>query len=196
MQIGSHNSWSYIQPIKCWMKLIKFTAKCQAVDIESQYKLGVTCFDLRVKYKNNNYYVSHGLIDYLRFVNIKDCYELYNSLKYINERKNCKVRVIHEIKKEKEYNYITISKFKHICYILKSLFPNIEFFCGRNLVNWQMDYDFGNKDYTIADEYASIKKPNSIYAVWPWLYAKSNNKAIFKQGTDKDILLIDYVNIN
>lgn len=193
--IGSHNSWTYITPIKWWMKLIKFTAKCQNLSIIDQYKLGVTCFDLRIRYKNGRYYISHGLVDYLNFYDIDNHAGFYNSLYYLNTVKNCKIRVLHDVRNESDYTILAVSKFKVLCYKLTKAFPDIEFFCGRNLVNWDIDYDFGTKEYDIAEEYASVKKPKSIYAIWPWLFSSLNNKSIIKKGTNKDILLIDFVDI-
>lgn len=195
MIIGSHNSWTYLQPIKWWMKFIKFTAKCQNLDIVEQYKSGVSCFDLRIRYKKGKYYISHGLIDYLSFDDLKEDNPLFTNLVYLNLVKGCKVRVLHDVRNKRDYTLESQAKFKVLCYKLVKTFPNIKFFCGRNLVDWEIDYKFDNKEYTIADAYASVKKPKSIYAIWPWLYSKLNNKSIFEKGTDKDILLVDFVDI-
>ena len=34
-----------------------------------------------------------------------------------------------------------------------------------------------------------------LYGWWPWLYAVTHNKAIKAKGTDKDIQLIDFVDV-
>ena len=66
MILGSHNSWSYLPPRRWWMRPIAFMAKCQRVDIRTQYeRYGVRCFDLRVRF--NKYglgIVAHGIVEY------------------------------------------------------------------------------------------------------------------------------------
>ena len=54
MILGSHNSWSYL-PVKQWyFTPFAFTARCQSIDIRTQYeKYGVRCFDLRVRFDKN-----------------------------------------------------------------------------------------------------------------------------------------------
>ena len=53
MNIGTHNSLTYLTPKKWWQKLIGFTAKCQAVNHEEQYRLGTRVFDVRLWYDDN-----------------------------------------------------------------------------------------------------------------------------------------------
>ena len=53
MNIGTHNSLTYLTPKKWWQKLIKFTAKCQEVDYEKQYELGARVFDIRLWYDDD-----------------------------------------------------------------------------------------------------------------------------------------------
>ena len=71
MILGSHNSWSYLTPIKILHKLIAFTARCQRVDIKTQYeKYGVRCFDLRIRFINNVPCVVHNFIVYCSLIDI------------------------------------------------------------------------------------------------------------------------------
>ena len=74
------------------------------------------------------------------------------------------------------------------------MYPNIIWWCGRNLYNWEFDYDFGTEP-SCHEDYSSVSKPKLIDDWWPWLYAKRKNKEILEKGTDKEILLIDFVNI-
>ena len=78
--------------------------------------------------------------------------------------------------------------------MLEKTFPHIRFYGGRNLYNYENDYNFG---YEPSEEgvYSSVQDPKIIDDWFPWIFAKINNKKTFKKGTDKDILAIDFVNI-
>ena len=189
--LGSHNSWSYLTPKKWWMKLLAFTAKCQAVDIKTQYeKYGVRCFDLRVRFnKNDGLILAHGIVEY----NI-NWYDLMFWLQYLNDRGDCFVRVIHEARNKKEYTLYSKQHFIYLCEDIICDFKNITFWCGRNLYNWEVDFTF-KATPSCEENYSSVKSPKLIDDWWPWLYAKRHNKKIKQEGTDKDILLIDFVDI-
>lgn len=189
MVIGSHNSWSYLTPEKWWMKLLRFSARCQDVDIETQYeKYQVRCFDLRISFNGGKLIISHGIIRYKISM-----YELSKQLKWINSKGDCYVRVIHEVRKKSKYTYLNRETFRMFCKNLEVLYPNIKFWCGRNLYNWNNDYLF--KYYPSCEEkYSSVYKPRYLDDWFPRLFAYINNKSIIKKGTDKDILLIDFVN--
>ena len=97
MILGSHNSWSYARPKKWWMKLLRFTAKCQDVDIRGQYEdYGVRCFDLRIREKDGRFIIAHGLIEYSITLG-----ELQENLRYLNKKGDACVRLILEIRTEK-----------------------------------------------------------------------------------------------
>ena len=72
-------------------------------------------------------------------------------------------------------------------------YPRIRFFCGRNLFNWQKDYDFGD-DPECEERYASVTPPK-LLAWWPWLFSRRYNHSIREKGTEKEILLIDFVEL-
>ncbi len=189
MIIGSHNSWSYLPPKKFWMKLIKFTAKCQSLNIKEQYKLGVRCFDLRVRFnKDKIAKIYHGIIEY----NYSPI-ELYEDLSWLNKQSDkVYIRILHEIRNKKNYTIDSINSFIDFIELVKFRFPKLIFWCGRNLYNWEKDYDFG-EDPTCDEKYASVCSPKLIDDWIPWWFAFRNNKKIVKEGTDKDILLIDFV---
>jgi len=87
--LGSHNSWSYLTPTKWWMKVIRFTAKCQKADIKTQYEVyNVRCFDLRVRF--NDYklpIVAHGIVEY----NITLA-KLLKDIFWLNTKKDVSIR--------------------------------------------------------------------------------------------------------
>lgn len=186
--LGSHNSWSYLPPLHWWMRPFAFMAKCQSKTIKEQYELGVRCFDLRVLFdKYGIVYVAHGFMKY----NI-DFSELNENLKWLNDKGDCYVRLIHEVRRKSQYTDFAKTCFQGFClYVLK--YSNIKWWCGRNLYNWEFDYDFGPEP-TCEENYSSVMPPKWLDDWFPWLYSKLNNKKILAKGTDKDILLIDFVN--
>ena len=188
MVLGSHNSWSYVRAKKWWMRLLAFTAKCQNTDIKEQYeKHNVRCFDLRVRFRNGKVTIAHGLIEYDYTLE-----DLHSDFVYLNHKGDVFVRVLHEERDESGEAYK--EQFLEFCSRLEKKYENIKFWCGRNLYNWNVDYEFGHEP-SCDEKYASVCKPRIIDDWIPWIYAKFNNKKIKSKGTDKDILLIDFVDL-
>jgi hypothetical protein len=106
----------------------------------------------------------------------------------------CYVRVLHEVRNKKKYTPHEIEEFQMFCEKLEKTFPRLKFWCGRNLVNWDIDYKFKNEP-TCDEKYSSVCPPKIIDDWIPVLYAKLKNRKIRKEGTDKDILLIDFVDL-
>ena len=189
MIIGSHNSWSYLTPKKWWMKLIAFTAKCQDLTIKEQYYHGVRCFDLRIKFIDGNPVIAHGPIIYNYFRE-----ELFRDLEWLNmQHQPISIRILHEVRNKKEYTEESVENFVDFIITLQCRFTHLKFWCGKNLYNWKNDYEFPYKP-SCEEMYASVCSPKLIDDWWPRWFAKFNNKRIIKEGTDKDILLIDFVN--
>lgn len=190
MVIGSHNSWSYLPADNWLLRPFEFIARCQNVDIKTQYEeYGVRCFDLRVLFDNHGVVsIAHG------FMKFKiDYQQLGDHLKFINDKGDCYVRLIHEVRRKSQYTEDAKKYFCTFCQYVESKYTNIKWWCGRNLYNWEFDYDFGPEP-SCHEDYSSVSKPKLIDDWWPWLYAKFNNKKIIEKGTDKEILLIDFVN--
>ena len=185
--IGSHNSWSYAKPKKWWMKPFRFVAQCQDWDIKRQYDHGVRCFDLRLQYDGDNLRVVHGFMIYDISID-----ELLEDLKWLNDKQDVRIRVLHDARTQKLHNLKAIQHFKDDCAAFEELYPNIRFWCGQNLYDHTTDYEF-KKHYSCSEYYSSVILPK-IDDIYPRYYAKKNNKAIYKRGTDDDILLIDFVN--
>lgn len=63
MELGSHNSLTYL-PVKQWyLKPFKWVAKCQSKTIDEQFcDYGVRLFDIRVKFNNGEPVVAHGFM--------------------------------------------------------------------------------------------------------------------------------------
>lgn len=172
------------------MKPIAFMARCQSKTIREQYELGVRCFDLRVRFNRRGLgIVAHGMVEYCFTAS-----KIYEDLSWLDSQGDCMVRVLLEVRSSRRYNKRNVTLFRQFCSRIEDSYTNIRFWCGRNLYNWAYDYDFF--DYpSCCEMYASVCPPNILDDWWPWLYARRHNRKIREKGTDKDILLIDYVNI-
>ena len=188
--LGTHNSWSFLKGKKWWMNLFRFVAQCQDYDIKTQYeKYGVRCFDLRVKYdKYGNTVFAHG-----KYVFDYNLEQMSKDLLYIDKKSDCFVRIIHEARTKKEYTEKNVEKFRKFCSTLERVFANTKFWNGNNLYNGKNDYKFVCQP-SCEELYSSVQAPKLIDDWIPRLYAFLNNKKNAKKGTDKDILLIDFVN--
>lgn len=190
--LGSHNSWSYLPPRKWWMKPFAFMARCQKANIRAQYeRYGVRCFDLRIRFDAlNRSVIAHGVIEY----GFTAGSGLYAELHRFNEAGDVMVRVLHEVRSKGPYTEEHVRLFRAFCESVAQRYPNIRFWCGRNLYNWEKDYDFG-EDPSCEERYASVSRPRMLDDWWPWLFARLRNRAVLQAGTDKDVLLMDFVNI-
>lgn len=192
MVIGSHNSWSYLPPRRWWMRPVAFMARCQRVDIRTQYeKYGVRCFDLRVRFDRYGLgVVAHGAVEYCHTAS-----RIYEDLAWLDARGGCFVRVLHEVRSARQYRRHAEGLFRAFCARIESSYPHLRFWCGRNLFSWGLDYEFVSPDPTCEERYASVCPPRKIDDWWPWLFARRKNRDILEAGTRKDILLIDFVDI-
>lgn len=190
MILGSHNSWSYLKPKKWWKRPFRFISRCQDKDIRTQYEeYNVRCFDLRIKYdRGGNLIVSHGFLEF--DINRE---QLYEDLAYLNTKGDVWLRILFEVRTKKEYE---IGKyfFNEDCAKIVKKFKKLKCWCGRNLYNWDIDYLF-NYEPTYLERYSSVCAPKWIDDLYPRIYAWLHNKEIKEQGTLRDILLIDFVNL-
>ena len=191
MVIGSHNSWSYLRPRRWWMRAIGFAARCQRVDVRKQYwKYGVRCFDLRIRLDAAGVMiVAHGAVEYVMMSE-----GIWDDLKWLDEKGDCYVRVLHEARTRKQYTDESVKAFRALCHTFVQNFQHTQFWCGRNLFDWQVDYEFGEEP-TCDEIHGSVVKGKWLYGWWPWLYAVTHNGRIYERGTDKDVLLVDFVDI-
>ena len=189
MVLGSHNAWSFLKPRKWWMKLIGFTAKCQKCDIQTQYeKYGVRCFDLRLRFdKDGTPMIVHGPIEY-------EQYRFGNDLMWLDGKDDAIVRILLDTRSKKQYTDHQKNAFTICCAILQQTYKNIKFCEGRDLYTWKVNYDFCT-NVTFEELYSSVCPPKIVDDWLPWFYAKLHNRKNIQKGTDKDVLLIDFVNI-
>ncbi len=190
MNIASHNSFSYIRPKKWWMRPFHFMGRCQRVDICKQYELGVRLFDLRVRFDIlNGIEVCHGSM-----VFDTDEHHLCEMLRFLDEKKDCSVRVMLEFNRKPNDYEFQIDKFKSFCRNLMWTFRSIHFFGGS--VKWSGEQvALLDKEIPSLDgKYSSVQssKWDDLCPIW---YAWRNNRRNIAQGTDKDYLFIDFVDI-
>ena len=173
------------------MRPIAFMAKCQRVDIRTQYeRYGVRCFDLRVRFnKYGQGIVAHGIVEYCFTAS-----KVYEDLAWLDGKGDCYVRVINEVRTMRQYKGRG-DDFKHFCERIESDYRNIRFWCGRELFCWGYDYRFKGLEPTCEECYASVCPPKLIDDWWPWIFARLHNRAALAADTKKDILLIDFVDI-
>jgi hypothetical protein len=155
---------------------------------------GVILVDFRFKFdKNGQVSFAHGAVRYKGDLNF-----IKSILEYLNKFENFPVRVLLENKpgyKDQE--------FINWCKYIEETYTNIKFFGGRNKWNWVELYKFKMEHPKLEDKYSSCNtdepgKPRTgtyLDDLCPILYAKKNNKKNIANGTYKEYLMIDFVEI-
>lgn len=192
MKLGSHNSWTYLSPKTLLQKAIKFTAKCQEVNIVQQYEqYNVRCFDLRIKLNSKNKMtISHGLVEYKNSEQA-----LKATLYYLNTKKDVVCRVMLECRTKKQDTPKQREWFVRYCKHLEETYTNIKFFDGTITDTGIKLYDFNNKVQVLGNYSSWPKKSNPLVALYPYKYAKANNHKILLEAPEVDYFMIDFVNI-
>lgn len=183
MEIGTHNSMTYLKPKKWYMYPFRFIAKCQSLAIDEQYRRGIRLFDIRISYdKNNNPEFRHGSMAFKG--------EVYRILDWLNCQKDpIRVRLILEEKKEstvKETLFI-----KDIIHF-KEVYKNITFYEGRRKFDWKKLVDLPDLEVI---QLISSMQGNKIDDLWPWLYAKIMNRKHLKKYKEEYKYVIDHIPI-
>lgn len=162
MQIGSHNTMTYLPVKRRYMKLFNWIAKCQDLNLYKQHYIGVRIFDFRIAYdKKGNPEFAHGLVKY-------KSNNIINYLDYINASRNCVVRIILESEKN---NGIELFK-NDVNYWIK-VYKNITFIQGNSKKNWNKIVNL--KDFS-GEQLVSSMKGKGLLRIFPRLYAIINNK--------------------
>ena len=204
MNIGSHNSLSYIRPKKWWMRPFHFMARCQDIDFVDQYILGARVFDLRISFDRKYFgkvQVRHGAMEFDVPISLLNLFYYY-----LNSAGDCYLRVILEFNKEPKDIEYQEQKFRTYCEQLENKYKHIKFFGGNRKYDWNVVYEFTNKDIpTLVDRYSSttslFKSDNKFLRIiddlYPKLYAKLRNKKNFKEFDEgpNDYLFVDFVEI-
>lgn len=185
--LASHNSWTFAKPKKWWMRLIAFTARCQKLNIQEQYKLGVRFFDLRLRDDK----VCHGLIEY--------GINYFEDLFWLNGKGDVHIRILFESYKPNcgnDYQFISTVR------ILENVYPDIKFYGGNRKYDWEKIYDL--PDPELIDKYSSTttlfpKLKSKFWKIcddwWPWLYSyitRKDRKKWEEEYKDK-WLMLDFI---
>lgn len=185
MVIGTHNTMTYLNPIKWYYKPFLWMVRCQNIDIDSQYKdYNVRVFDIRLFIKNGKWYAKHGLVIFNHF-------DINHILDKINSYGNCWVQLVLEISKE---NYYQELNFKQFCEHVEKRFPNIKFIGGVRKYGWKCLYDFKNH-LSINGKFSSSPKNPKIFGLFPKLYSLLFNKKFYREPIEEDCLMLDFINI-
>lgn len=204
-KIASHNSFSYLCPRKWWMRLIRFTGKCQEVCIERQYHLGVRMFDIRLRFDRRGIPIlCHGIMEY----EVEDMYtDVFLTLFFnnMNKKGDCTCRIVLETKKPDKWQE---KCFKVFCEYIEYRFTNITFVGGNNRTDWLCEnpiYEFKTPFPKLVNTYASATSmwPNDTHFLryvddlYPKWYAKKHNTTNYLLGTPTNDhwLMLDFVNI-
>lgn len=181
MEIGTHNSMTYLKPKKWYLYPFQFLAKCQNKTIEQQYSEGIRLFDIRISYtKNKEIEFRHGLMAFKGNV--------YKTLRYLNSKNTpTKIRILLETSKtDKEKEAMFIFDVKSF----QQLFPNLTFYEGRRKSNWEQLLSLPTLDIC---QLVSSMAGEGLFKIWPWLYAKVFNKSNIKNYSEEKPLLIDFL---
>ena len=193
MILGTHNSMTYLKPRKWWMRLINFTAKCQSVDLETQVaKYGVHYIDIRVKLNKGKLVLAHGLVEY-DLTPYQACGKIaaYAST-HKDEQFYLRVMLENDFNDTEEQR----NAFRIFCSIINgsNVCKNLHIVGGYEKKNGTKIYEFNDCDLDICGAFSSMSS-NKLIHLWPWLYAKKHNKESYENGTDKDVLMLDFIEI-
>lgn len=202
-KLGSHNTMSYQPPRQWWAKLLRFTARCQSANLYDQFhKYGCRLFDFRVRYdKNGELIFAHGPVEFHGNVRTY-ILELNEYAKEANEPVYARLSL--ESNKPMQDQDIQEEHFCYFCEYIQKKCPNIIFFGGRRKYDWAKLFEFYTTEPDMEDKYSSTtglfgikreSKWSKLDDLCPWLYAKLYNKKNIQKGSDREYILMDFVNI-
>lgn len=175
LKLGTHNSLSYHLP-QWWMVPFMWMARCQRLNIEEQYVLGVRYFDIRPKLVDGKVVAGHGLATYKL--------DMGKVWKFLDDKGDCIVRVFCESgDTETLANYINEVMLRY---------PNIQYVGGYQR--------YKGKIIPLPDmaenRYYWEKKPDTRFCIpFPWIYSVLHNKKN-KSFINEDIYSVfDFINI-
>ena len=140
MILGSHNSMTFSKPDNWFIRLFSWMYKCQDNDIKRQYDNGCRCFDLRVRYKKNDWIFAHGLFQSSEY-SIWTILNKLNGLSVLNNE-NIYIRLVLEIpwhNKKQEEEFIKLCKE-----CVNRYYNKLVFFEARRKYDWLQLWNFGN----------------------------------------------------
>lgn len=196
--LGSHDTMSYL-PVRQWyLKPFFWTARCQNKTLWDQYCCGAQLFDIRIRFtKSAQPIFAHGPIEFKG-----DVLTVLEDLDSWAQDGKVYMRIILESNSPMKDQDTQELLFQEFCEYAIHKYTNIIFFGGNRKYDWKEIYKFDVQAPSLDDKYSSTTElfggsHGSLRAklddIFPWLYARLNNKKNIKKGTDKDCLLIDFV---
>lgn len=187
--LGSHNSATYLNPRKWWMKPFSWMAKCQNNTILNQIQLGATVFDFRIRLKGyidpdnliNNVRIVHGLVEYGNNYTFKSILDTLNSC---NQNKSLYAIIVYD----KQYGGAKYYDFyEKLIKELVQIYSNIDFQFIDDKSTWNIIKDFENKTWTEEKVlYWKFSKKTPI----PWPQLEDNGVMPFlKDIKDPNVLI-------
>lgn len=191
-KLASHDTFTYLKPSNFLGKILKCSAQCQDKDIYKQIvDSKARMIDIRVRFdKSDEPYIAHGVVEYKTS---EGFWNLFNQVAfaslYIDKEEELWCRVMFEKKNPTDKDR---KLFKEFCEKLKHDYDCIKFFGGMNRYDWgdvMYDFGYGTMSDKIDEQISSVQG----IGIWPWAWAKLNNKRILEEGTTKEFLMIDFL---
>lgn len=187
--LGSHNSATYLNPRKWWMKPFSWMAKCQNNTILNQIQLGATVFDFRIRLKGyinpdnliNNVRIVHGLVEYGNNYTFKSILDTLNSC---NQNKSLYAIIVYD----KQYGGAKYYDFyEKLIKELVRIYSNIDFQFVDDKSTWNIIKDFDKKTWSEEKVlYWKFSKKTPI----PWPQLEDNGVMPFlKDIKDLNVLI-------
>ena len=196
--LGSHNSLTYLSCRKWWMYLINWAAKCQSKSLVKQFHSGSQYFDFRIRFKNDQPVITHGLIEYRGNIDSEVA-----TLNYLAKHFNTKIylRFVLEFNKIPEDFVSQITSLIVLVKHYRVKYPNITYTYVMSKWNEQKVATYNSKDTDtpiLIHKYSSVLKEKRFLWI-PYWYAKLHNKKnrkAFKhvlEDEDSIVLMLDFV---
>lgn len=186
-KLGTHNSMSYLKPLKWWHKPFHFLSRCQRVSIQEQYeKYNARYFDLRVREHEGLWHFAHG-------ATLFKGETLDSVLAYLNGKCDVVVRIVLE---ERKRDLKIEETFRAYCKGAMYKYSNVGYIGCYTKADWseQLAGDVLTNPISIYEAVSSTT--GNILDDWcPYFYAKRYNKDNYAQGTAKDFLVLDFIDI-
>lgn len=181
IKLATHNSLTYLKP-QWYFRWLNFTAKCQRLTIEEQYRMGVRYFDFRIKFIRNRVRGGHGLMVYKA-----DFDRIYT---FLNEKKDCYVNIV----LENFYRQGEAQEAEFVEYVqqLVKCYPHIKFVGGNKKNPWVTLVPLGNVPVKACFEFYKGKHLKFPY---PLRYARKKNKKYWTEVDDKTYSMFDFIEI-
>ena len=185
--IMSHGSMSYLPPRRWWQLPFRFIARTQSLSIYDQYAKGIRYFDIRLRLHKGQWVFAHGSMIFKSNISPEQLFHI------LDGGNNVHVRLVLEYNNPtNNIDYIS-NQFTYHCDIWRKSFPSITFFEFTRKYDWRKLYTYADEPIPTMYQAISSMAGRRILCWWPWLYAWINNKDTIAQGSNKDILSIDFV---